>query len=113
MTSTTMTDTLLPTHRAPTHPGEMLLEEFLKPAGVSIKAFAEAVGLHYPRMHEVVTGKRPMTPDTAQRVARATGMSLGFWLQLQLKFDLWHQERELPAEVKKIKRLPAFAGKND
>jgi addiction module HigA family antidote len=103
------TDTRLPTHRPPTHPGEMLLEEYLKPAEISIKAFGEWIGIHYPRMHEVATGKRPMTQDTAERVARATQTSVEYWLNLQLLYDLWHAEKKTPQAVKKIKPMPAFA----
>jgi addiction module HigA family antidote len=103
----------LPTHRPPTHPGEMLLEEFLlkaKPKPITAYAFAKATGMSIPRTSELTKGERPMTPDTALRVAQATGTEVGFWLQLQLDWDVWHLQRKVPAEVKKIKRLPAFAG---
>lgn len=55
----------LPTHRPPTHPGEMLLEEFLKPLGISQSAFAIQLGVSFPRLNEVVRAKRSVTPDTA------------------------------------------------
>ena len=80
----------LPRHKPPTHPGEMLLEEFLKPLGVSQSAFAKRLGVSYPRLNEVVRGRRGVTPDTALRLARVTGMSADFWLGLQQDWDLWH-----------------------
>lgn len=106
-----MTDRPLPTQVPPTHPGEMLLEEFLKPANLSLSAFAREIGVSYPRLHELVNGKRSMTSDTALRVERATGMGAYFWMQLQLDWELWHLKRQkLPPGVKKIRRLAAFAG---
>ena len=80
----------LPTHEPPTHPGEMLLEEFLKPLGISQVAFAARLRVSYPRLNEVIHGKRSVTPDTALRLARVTGMSADFWLGLQQDWDLWH-----------------------
>ena len=80
----------LPRDKPPTHPGEMLLEEFLKPLGVSQSAFAKRLGVSYPRLNEVVRGRRGVTPDTALRLARVTGMSADFWLGLQQDWDLWH-----------------------
>ncbi len=83
----------LPTHRPPTHPGEMLLEEFLKPLGISQSAFAIRLGVSFPRLNEVINAKRSVTPDTALRLARVTGMSADFWLGLQQDWDLWHALR--------------------
>jgi len=80
----------LPTELPPTHPGEMLLEEFLKPLGISQSAFANRLGVSFPRLNEVIRGKRGVTPDTALRLARVTGMSADFWLGLQQDWDLWH-----------------------
>jgi len=80
----------LPQHRPPTHPGEMLLEEFLKPMGVSQSEFAVRLGVSYPRLNEIINGKRGVTPDTALRLAKVLGMSADFWLGLQLDWDLWH-----------------------
>ena len=85
-----MTGRRLPRRKPPTHPGEMLLEEFLKPLGVSQSAFAKRLGVSYPRLNEVVRGRRGVTPDTALRLARVTGMSADFWLGLQQDWDLWH-----------------------
>lgn len=83
----------LPTHRPPTHPGEMLLEEFLKPLGISQSAFAVRLGISFPRLNEIVRGKRGVTPDTALRLARVLGMPADFWLGLQQDWDLWHAMR--------------------
>lgn len=80
----------LPTSLPPTHPGEMLLEEFLKPLGITQSAFADRLGVSFPRLNEVINAKRGVTPDTALRLARVTGMSADFWLGLQQDWDLWH-----------------------
>jgi addiction module HigA family antidote len=95
--------TFLPTHRPPTHPGEMLLEEFLKPLGISQTEFAERIGVSYPRLNELINGRRGMMPDTALRLERVLGMDAGFWLTLQQKWDLW-QAKHSP-EAKAIARL--------
>lgn len=83
----------LPLNRPPTHPGEMLLEEFLRPLGISQSAFAERLDISFVRLNEVIRGKRGVTPDTALRLARVLGMSADFWLGLQQDWDLWHTER--------------------
>ena len=93
----------LPTHRPPTHPGEMLLEELLKPLGITQSAFAARLGVSFPRLNEVINGRRAVTPDTALRLARVTGMSADFWLGLQQDWDLWHAMRS--DEAKEIARL--------
>ena len=85
-----MTGRRLPRLKPPPHPGEMLLEEFLRPLGVSQSAFAKRLGVSYPRLNEVVRGRRGVTPDTALRLARVTRMSADFWLGLQQDWDLWH-----------------------
>ena len=84
---------MLPKDRPPTHPGEMLLEEFVKPLGISQSALAIRLGVSFPRLNEVVRGKRGVTPDTALRLARVVGMSADFWLGLQQDWDLWHAMR--------------------
>ena len=82
--------TRLPKNRAPTHPGEMLLEEFLRPMGITQSDFAVRLGVSFPRLNEVIRGRRGVTPDTALRLARVLGMSAEFWLGLQLDWDLWN-----------------------
>ena len=97
----------LPTHRAPTHPGEMLLEEFLRPLGISQSAFAVQLGVSFPRLNEVINAKRAVTPDTALRLAQVTGMGADFWLGLQQDWDLWHALRSDEAtKIARLKPLP-------
>lgn len=96
----------LPTHRPPTHPGEMLREEFLVPLGLTQSAFALQLGVSFPRLNEVINAKRAVTPDTALRLARVTGMSADFWLGLQQDWDLWHALRsEEAAEIARLQPL--------
>ena len=73
----------LPQKRPPTHPGEILLEEFLKPLGMSQSAFAIRLGVSFPRLNEIILRKRAVTSDTALRLARVLGMPADFWLGLQ------------------------------
>jgi addiction module HigA family antidote len=76
----------------------MLLEEFLKPLGISQSAFAVRLGVSFPRLNEIVRRKRGVTADTALRLAQVTGMSADFWLGLQLDWDLWHAQHSRGAE---------------
>ena len=101
----------LPTHRPPTHPGEMLLEEFLKPLGISQSAFARQLEVSFPRLNEIINGKRSVTTDTALRLARVTGMSAEFWLGLQQDWNLWHALRSEEAdEIAKLEPLADMGG---
>lgn len=88
-----LTGRRLPRERPPTHPGEMLLEEFVKPLGVTQSELATRLGISFPRLNEIIRGRRSVTPDTALRLARVLGMSADFWLGLQLDWDLWHALR--------------------
>jgi antitoxin HigA-1 len=100
----------LPKRRPPTHPGVMLLEEFLKPLGVSQSAFAIRLGVSFPRLNEIIRGKRSVTPDTALRLARVLGMPADFWLGLQQDWDLWHAMRsEEAAAIQKLEPLRRHA----
>lgn len=102
--------TRLPKHRAPTHPGEMLLEEFLGPLGMSQTEFAKRIGVSYVRLNSIVNGRRGVSPDTALRLERATGMSAGFWLNLQRDWDLWHALRSRAAkDIEKIEPVHELA----
>jgi addiction module HigA family antidote len=71
----------------------MLLEEFLKPLGISQSQFAVRLGVSFPRLNEIVRGQRGVTPDTALRLARVLDMPADFWLGLQQDWDLWHAMR--------------------
>lgn len=79
----------IPAHRQPTHPGEMLAEEFLRPMGITQRELADAIHVPYQRINELVNGKRGMTPSTALRLARFFGVSADFWLNLQNRWDLY------------------------
>ena len=74
--------------RTPTHPGEILLEEFLKPAGITQVALAAHTGMTVQRLNEVVRGKRGVTPETAWLLSQALGTTPEFWMNLQSAFDL-------------------------
>jgi addiction module HigA family antidote len=84
----------------------MLLEEFLKPLGISQSAFAVRLGVSFPRLNEIVRGRRGVTTDTALRLARVTGMSAEFWLGLQQDWDLWHAlHSERAAAIERLEPL--------
>jgi addiction module HigA family antidote len=84
----------------------MLLEEFVKPLGLTQSELARRLGVSFPRLNEIIRGKRSVTPDTALRLARVLGMPAEFWLGLQLDWDLWHAIRG-PAgrEIRGLKPL--------
>ena len=94
----------VPTNRSPIHPGEMLLEEFLEPMGLSQRDLADGILVPYQRVNELVNGKRGITPSTALRLARFFGTTPDLWMNLQLRWDLYHAERSERAEIKKIKQ---------
>lgn len=97
----------IPTHRAPTHPGEMLQEEFLKPMGLTQRELAAAIRVPYQRINEIVNGRRGITPSTALRLARFFGMSADFWMSLQLRWDLYFAQQEEQETLKSIRRYVA------
>ncbi|MGD2048036.1 MAG: HigA family addiction module antitoxin [Chloroflexota bacterium] len=86
---------------APVHPGEVLLEEFLKPLGLSQNRLALDIRVPARRINEIVHGKRRVTPDTALRLARYFDMSPQFWLGLQMDYDLDIAEDELAERIKR------------
>lgn len=79
---------MLPKNRVPTHPGEILLEDFLKPLGVSQVSLAEHLDIPVQRINELVRGKRGVTPATAWLLAGALGTTPEFWINLQANHDL-------------------------
>ena len=79
---------MLPENRIPTHPGEILLLEFLNPLELSQVAFAEHIGVPVQRVNEIVRGKRGISPETAWLFAEALGTTPEFWLNLQTNYDL-------------------------
>ncbi len=92
----------IPTNRPPTHPGEMLLEEFLIPMGISQRDLATAINVPYQRINEIVNGRRGVTPSTALRLSKFSGMSADFWLNLQLRWDLYQAQQSERSEVERI-----------
>lgn len=84
---------MLPTNRPPSLPGEMLLEEFLKPMNLTQKQLAAHLGWTYAKLNEIVHGKRGITPETALDLADALNMEPEFWLNLQRDWDLWHAKQ--------------------
>ena len=95
----------IPTHRAPTHPGEMLLEEFLKPMGLSQRELADGIHVPYQRVNEIINGRRGITPSTALRLSIYFGVSPGFWMNLQLRWDLYFARKSEADNLKTIKPL--------
>jgi addiction module HigA family antidote len=84
----------IPTNRVPTHPGEMLLEEFLVPAGLTQRELATSIHVPYQRINDIVNGRRGITPSTALRLAKFFGNSPDFWMNLQLRWDLYHARKD-------------------
>ncbi|MXW05936.1 MAG: HigA family addiction module antidote protein [Gemmatimonadetes bacterium] len=85
---------MLPFNRIPTHPGEMLLEEFIKPLGMTQAAFADQIGMPIQLLTEIIQGKRGVTPETAWLLSKALDMTPGFWLNLQRNHDIVKQRLE-------------------
>lgn len=81
---------MLPKKRPPTHPGEMLLKEFLEPLGITQVKLAEHLGWPYARLNEIVHGKRGITAESALALGEALGTGAEFWMNLQQNWDLWH-----------------------
>lgn len=95
----------IPTHREPIHPGEMLVEEFLGPMGLTQRDLANGIRVPYQRINELVRGRRGVTPSTALRLSRFFGVSPDYWLNLQLRWDLYHAQSAEASELRKIKQV--------
>ena len=93
----------VPTHRSPTHPGEMLLEEFLKPMGITQRELASSIRVPYQRINEIVNGRRGITPSTALRLSKYFGVTPDFWMNLQLRWDLYFAQTSEAEELKAIR----------
>ncbi len=89
------------------HPGEILLQEFLQPLGISQNAIARAMGVPPRRINEIVHGKRSITADTALRLAGALGTSEQFWMGLQADYDLEEARKRAGKALRKIKNIAA------
>src|SRR5712691_13382923 len=90
-----------------THPGEVLLEEFLTPMGISQNALARAIGVPPRRINEIVLGKRAITADTALRLAAFFGNSESFWLGLQADYDLEETRRGIGKDLLRVEQVRA------
>lgn len=93
----------VPTDRKPTPPGEMLLEEFLKPLQVSQQTLADALHVPFQRINEIIHGRRRVTPSTALRLSKYLGTTPGYWMNLQLRCDLYEAEQEEARVIEEIK----------
>jgi addiction module HigA family antidote len=93
----------IPTHRTPTHPGGMLLEEFLIPMGLTQRELADAIHVPYQKINEIINGRRGITPSTSLRLAKFFGMSADFWMNLQLRWDLYHAQQAESEALKSIR----------
>jgi antitoxin HigA-1 len=96
----------VPTHRAPSHPGEMLLREFLEPLGLTQTELAERMEIPFQRVNSLVNGRRGVTPDTALRLSKVFGTTPGFWMNHQLRWDLFYAEREAKRALERIEPVP-------
>jgi len=94
-----------PTNRRPTHPGKMLLEEFLDPMGLTQRELANAIHVPYQRVNEIINDRRSVTPSTALRLGRFFNMSAGFWMNLQLHWDMYLAQQEKMSVLKTIEPL--------
>jgi addiction module HigA family antidote len=95
----------------PVHPGEILLEEFLKPMGISQNRIALDIGVPPRRINEIVHEKRRITADTALRLSRYFGMSAQFWLGLQMDYDLDVEEDKLGVKLKReVRKYASVSG---
>ena len=95
----------IPTNREPTHPGEMLLEEFLSPMQITQRELADAIHVPYQRVNELVNKKRGVTPSTALRLGKFFEISADFWLNLQMRWDL---NKALEAEKGNLESIADF-----
>ncbi|MHB9052721.1 MAG: HigA family addiction module antitoxin [Thermoleophilia bacterium] len=95
----------IPKHREPTHPGEMLLEEFLVPMGITQRELAMSIHVPYQRVNEIVNKRRGITPSTALRLAKFFGMTEDFWMNLQLRWDLYKTRQSEAKALRSIRPL--------
>lgn len=95
----------MPRLKAPSHPGEILREEFLVPLNMTAYALAKAINVTRPRVEELVRERRPMTADMAHRLSRRFGTTPGFWMNLQTNFDLAETVRNEHEEYEAIEPL--------
>ena len=99
----------VPTDRPPTHPGEVLAEEFLAPMGVTQRQLADAIRVPYQRVNEIVNGRRGITPATALRLAKFFGTAPDFWLNLQMRFTPYEAQHDQQNELARVTPYKAIA----
>ena len=99
----------VPTHRPPTHPGEMLLEEFLIPLAMTQRDLADSIQVPYQRVNALTNCRSSITPSTALRLAKYFGTSADFWINLQLRWDLYHAQRDDEKKLRRIRPRAAVA----
>ena len=93
----------VPKYREPVHPGEMLMEEFLKPMAITQRDLSDSIHVPYQRVNEIVNGRRGIAPSTALRLAKYFGMSADFWMNMQLRWDLHRAKRTEEKELQSIR----------
>jgi addiction module HigA family antidote len=96
---------MLPKNRRPTHPGEILREEYLEPLKMTQQQLANALGITRVRINEIILGKRSITPDTAFRLSKYFNTTPDFWLNLQKNVDMWDTLQLYKRDYEKIKSL--------
>jgi len=96
---------MLPNNRRPTHPGEILREEYLEPLQMTQQQLADALGITRVRINEIILGKRSITPDTAFRLSKYFNTTPDFWLNLQKNLDMWETLQVNKPDYDKIKTL--------
>ncbi len=95
----------VPTHREPSHAGEVLLEEFLRPMNLSQRDLAEAIHVPYQRVNELVNRRRGITPSTALRLGKYFDMTPAFWMNIQARWDLYHAQWSEAQALRGIMRI--------
>ena len=95
----------IPTDREPTHPGEMLKEEFLIPMEISQRDLADAIHVPYQRVNEIINKKRGVTPSTSLRLAKYFGVSADYWLNMQIRWDLYRAQQAEKADIDTIQNF--------
>jgi len=95
----------IPTNRPPTHPGEMLLEEFLNPMSLTQRELADAIHVPYQRINDIVNGRRGITPSTALRLGKFFNISADFWMNLQIRRDMYFAQQDEMTVLKTIEAV--------
>ena len=95
----------IPTHREPTHPGEILREDVLPELGISVSEAARRLGISRQQLHRVLAGTHPITTEMALRIGKFAGNGPGLWLRMQQAHDLWHAEQRMKDEISNIETV--------